>query len=167
MLYELRIALYDTCLMIWLIQIGPPWFFLDFWDSLDFRHGFAWSSGLVLLGFPWILSSESIVFNGLRALSATLQLCNSQGDPNNSWRQLHSLIVRGGDRIGRPFADASERYACNFLQKLAESFISPVFETTESCKKLQNIAIPDRETGLIKALQADAAKKKQLPSRGL
>jgi hypothetical protein len=42
------------------------------------------------------------------------------------------------------------------LQKLAESFISPVFETSESCKKLQNIAIPDRETGLIKALQADA-----------
>jgi hypothetical protein len=45
------------------------------------------------------------------------------------------------------------------LQKLAESCISPVFETSESCKKLQNIAIPDRETGLIKALQADAAKK--------
>jgi hypothetical protein len=45
------------------------------------------------------------------------------------------------------------------LQKLAESFISPVFETSESCKKLQNIAIPDRETGLIKVLQADAAKK--------
>jgi hypothetical protein len=45
-----------------------------------------------------------------------------------------------------PFADASGRYACNLLQKLAESFISPVFETSESCKKLQNIAIPDRET---------------------
>jgi hypothetical protein len=45
------------------------------------------------------------------------------------------------------------------LQKLAESCISPVFETSESCKTLQNIAIPDRETGLIKALQADAAKK--------
>jgi hypothetical protein len=45
------------------------------------------------------------------------------------------------------------------LQKLAESFISPVFEASESCKKLQNLAIPDRETGLIKALQADAAKK--------
>jgi hypothetical protein len=45
------------------------------------------------------------------------------------------------------------------LQKLAESFISPVFETSGSSKKLQNIAIPDRETGLIKALQADAAKK--------
>jgi len=45
------------------------------------------------------------------------------------------------------------------LQKLAESCVSPAFETSESCKKLQNIAIPDRETGLIKALQADAAKK--------
>jgi hypothetical protein len=45
------------------------------------------------------------------------------------------------------------------LQKLAESFISSVFETSESCRKLQKIAIPDRETGLIKALQADAAKK--------
>jgi hypothetical protein len=47
------------------------------------------------------------------------------------------------------------------LQKLAESFILPVFEASESCKKLQNIAIPDRETGLIKALQGDAAKKKR------
>jgi hypothetical protein len=45
------------------------------------------------------------------------------------------------------------------LQKLAESCISPAFETSEGCKKLQNIAIPDRETGLINALQADAAKK--------
>jgi hypothetical protein len=45
------------------------------------------------------------------------------------------------------------------LQKLAESCISPVLETSESCKKLQNIAIPDRETGLINALQADPAKK--------
>jgi hypothetical protein len=51
------------------------------------------------------------------------------------------------------------------LQKLAESFISPVFETSESCKKLQKIAIPDRKTRLIKALQADTAKK-QLPRRG-
>jgi hypothetical protein len=49
------------------------------------------------------------------------------------------------------------------LQKLAESFISPVFEASESCKKLQNIAIPDRETGLIKALQGDAAKKNARP----
>jgi len=57
------------------------------------------------------------------------------------------------------FADASGRYACNLLQKLAESFISLAFETSESCKILQNIAIPDRETGLIKALQGDAAKK--------
>jgi hypothetical protein len=48
------------------------------------------------------------------------------------------------------------------LQKLAGSFISPVFETSESCKKLQNIAIPDRETGLIKALQADPAKKEKI-----
>jgi hypothetical protein len=45
------------------------------------------------------------------------------------------------------------------LQKLAESCLSPVFEASESCKRLQNIAIPDRETRLIKALQADAAKK--------
>jgi hypothetical protein len=45
------------------------------------------------------------------------------------------------------------------LQKLAKSFISPVFETSEGCKKLQNIPIPDRETGLIKALKPDAAKK--------
>jgi hypothetical protein len=51
------------------------------------------------------------------------------------------------------------RYACNLLQKLAESCISPVFEASGGCKKLQNIAIPDRETGLINALQADAAKK--------
>jgi hypothetical protein len=36
------------------------------------------------------------------------------------------------------------RCACNLLQKLAESFISPVFETSEGCKILQNIAIPDR-----------------------
>jgi hypothetical protein len=42
---------------------------------------------------------------------------------------------------------------------LAESFHLPVFETSESCKKLQKIAIPDRQTGLINALQADAAKK--------
>jgi hypothetical protein len=45
------------------------------------------------------------------------------------------------------------------LQKLAESCISPAFEASESCKILQNIAIPDRETGLIKALQADARRK--------
>jgi hypothetical protein len=45
------------------------------------------------------------------------------------------------------------------LQKLAESFISPVFDTSEGCKKLQNIAIPDRETRLINALQAEPAKK--------
>jgi hypothetical protein len=45
------------------------------------------------------------------------------------------------------------------LQKLAESLISPVFETSERRKILQNIAIPDRETRLIKALRADAAKK--------
>jgi hypothetical protein len=58
------------------------------------------------------------------------------------------------------------RCACNFLQKLAEGFIWPVFETRESCKKLQNIAIPDRETGLINALQADAAKKKATARQG-
>jgi hypothetical protein len=66
---------------------------------------------------------------------------------------------RRGRNSPPPFADPSGRYACNLLQKLAESFISPVFQTTESCKKLQKIAIPDRETRLIKALQADAAKK--------
>jgi hypothetical protein len=53
------------------------------------------------------------------------------------------------------------------LQKLAESCVSPVFETSESCKILQNIAIPDRETGLIKALQADAAKKNRAGSINL
>jgi hypothetical protein len=61
--------------------------------------------------------------------------------------------TRAGDAAG------TRRYACNLLQKLAESFISAVFETPESCKKLQNIAIPDRETGLIKALQLIRRKK--------
>jgi hypothetical protein len=31
--------------------------------------GFSWIGGLVFLGFPWILSSETLLFNGLRALS--------------------------------------------------------------------------------------------------
>jgi hypothetical protein len=66
--------------------------------------------------------------------------------------------VRGGAELAAAVR-ASGRCACNLLQKLAESFISPVFEASEGCKKLQNIAILDRETGLIKALQADAAKK--------
>jgi hypothetical protein len=45
------------------------------------------------------------------------------------------------------------------LPKLAESFISPVFKASECCKRLQNIAIPDRETGLIKALRAQTEEK--------
>jgi hypothetical protein len=136
MLFELRIALYDTCLMIWLIQIGPPWFFLDFWDSLDFRHGFAWSSGLVLLGFPWILSSESRVFNGLRALSATLQLCNSQGDPNNSWRQLHSLIVELAAR-SRTQASATLAISCKSLPKASFRRSLRPQKAAKNCKILQ------------------------------
>jgi hypothetical protein len=59
-------------------------------------------------------------------------------------------------RRSRTQAGATLAICC---KSLPESFISPVFETSESCKTLQNIAIPDRETGLIKALQADAAKK--------
>jgi hypothetical protein len=59
-----------------------------------------------------------------------------------------AAAVRGGKRALR----------LQFVAKACRKLHSPVFETSESCKKLQKIAIPDRETGLIKALQADAAK---------
>jgi hypothetical protein len=70
MLYESPNALYGICLMIWpskLVRLGFSWIFRIPWIS---RNGFAWFCGLELLGFPWILSSESSVFNGLQAFSA-------------------------------------------------------------------------------------------------
>ena len=74
--------------------------------------------------------------------------CNSRGDPNNPWRQLHGLIVRGGDgmsrRRSRMQAGATLAICCKSLPKAAFRWSLRPQKAARNCKILQFLtAKPD------------------------
>ena len=79
-----------------------------------------------------------------------------------TWSILRDTMLR----IAPLFVRIMSAPASTTLAICCKSLPKAPFRRSLDCKKLQNVAIPDRETRLINALQADAAKKTQLPSRG-